>query len=298
MSNDILGVVGAGVMGQGVAQCAAEHGLAVVLVDIAPAVLERARAAMVERLRFAGMFAKDKKTVAPPAEVLARVTFSSDDSALKAASFVIENVPERWEVKRQVLARLDALCPAGAIFASNTSAMPITALAAFTKRPSQVLGMHFMNPVPLTSGVEVVRGVHTADATIARGQELLARLGKTGIVVNDAAGFVINRVLMLTVNEAMFEVQEQVAPAEDVDRMFTTCLGHKMGPLALADLIGLDTVLYSLEVLQGHFRDDKFRPCPLLRQLVAAGHLGVKSGRGFFEYAAGGAGAGVGGRGA
>jgi len=175
-------------------------------------------------------------------------------------------------------------CPPRTIFSSNTSAIPITRLAQVTKRPSQVIGTHFMNPVPLKPVVEVIRGFHTSNETIQATLDLLASMGKEGVLVNDSPGFVSNRVLMLTVNEAIFLLQDQVATAEDIDHIFRSCFGHKMGPLETADLIGLDTILYSLEVLYENFNDPKFRPSPLLRKLVAAGLHGRKSGRGFYSY--------------
>jgi 3-hydroxybutyryl-CoA dehydrogenase len=279
-----IGVVGAGVIGVGVAQNLAQTGHRVILLDQTPGVLDKAQQAIRNNIRFQSFFSKDKKGDHDADATLEKITFTTDLSNLAAVEFVIENVPEKWELKQEVYGRLDSVCPARAIFGANTSAIPITRIAALTGRPAQVIGIHFMNPVPLKSTVEVIRGYHTSDETLAATQSLLGRMGKQGIVVKDSPGFVSNRVLMLTINEAIFLAQEQVASVEDIDRIFTTCFGHKMGPLATADLIGLDTILYSIEVLYDSFNDGKYRPCPLLRQMVDAGLYGRKSGRGFYTY--------------
>ena len=286
---ETIGVIGAGVMGVGVAQDLAQHGRQVILVDVDDATLARARQAIRVNLRMQGLFRK--ASVAPAAgagessaQVLARITFTTDYARLAAVDFVVENVIEKWPVKEQVYKLLDAHCPPACVFAANTSAISITRIGAASGRPDRVVGMHFMNPVPQKAMVEVIRGFHTSEATLARALELLALLGKEGIVVEDMPGFVTNRVLMLTINEAIFVVQDRVAPHEDVDRIFKTCFGHKMGPLETGDLIGLDTILYSLEVLYESYNDDKYRPCPLLRKMVDAGLHGRKSGRGFYTY--------------
>ena len=279
----VVGVIGAGVMGVGVAQNLAQSNHRVVLVDITDEILERARGEIVKNVRFEGFFSKHEKQT-DPAAVIERIRFVSDYRELSEADFVIENVPERWQIKRPVYEQIDALCPRHCVFAANTSCIPITRIASATQRASQVIGIHFMNPVPLKATVEVIRGYHTSEETIDTTKALLASMGKTAIVVNDGPGFVTNRVLMLTINEAIFVVQDQVAPAEDVDAIFKTCFGHKMGPLETADLIGLDTILYSIEVLYEAFNDSKYRPCPLLKKMVDAGLYGRKSGRGFYEY--------------
>jgi 3-hydroxybutyryl-CoA dehydrogenase len=283
-----VGVVGAGVMGVGVAQNLAQTGHRVLLLDLSRAVLDRARAEIEQALRFHGMFAKQKGGP-PPAEVMERIGFVTAYDGFAAADFVVENVTEKWEAKSPVYPVLDAVCPEHACFAANTSAYSITRIASLTRRPDRVLGMHFMNPVPLKPVVEVIRAFHTSQATLDTALALLGAMGKEGIVVNDMPGFVSNRVLMLTINEAVWVVQDQVAAAEDVDRIFKTCFGHKMGPLETADLIGLDTILYSLEVLYESYVDTKYRPCPLLKKMVDAGLHGRKSGRGFYDYAAGAA---------
>jgi 3-hydroxybutyryl-CoA dehydrogenase len=234
-------------------------------------------------VRFGGLFQKDQRAVDPD-EVLSRIELTTDYQALESSEFVIENVTEKWDIKKEVYPELDRICPERCVFAANTSAISITRLASLTQRAAQVVGMHFMNQVPLKKMVEVIRGYHTSSHAIEMAQALLAQMGKEGIVVNDSPGFVSNRVLMLTINEAIFVVQDQVAPAVDVDRIFKTCFEHKMGPLETADLIGLDTILLSLEVLYESFNDSKYRPCPLLKKLVDAGLLGRKSGQGFYSY--------------
>jgi len=283
MSIETVGVLGAGVIGSSLAQDLAQTGHRVVLIDLAEEALARARQDIRQNVRFYGFFRKDQATETPEA-VLERITFSTDYGLLCEVLFVVENVTESWAVKQQVYAQIDAICPAEAIFAANTSCLPITRLASATQRPAQVIGLHFMNPVPLKAVVEVIRGYHTSDETVDTALALLASMGKEGIVVNDGPGFVSNRVMMLAVNEAVYLVQEGVASAADIDRIFKTCYGHKMGPLETADLIGLDTILRSVEALYESFSDSKFRPCPLLRQMVEAGLLGRKSGRGFYTY--------------
>ena len=278
-----IGVIGAGVMGVGVAQDLAQHGRQVVLIDLDDSTLARARQEIRANLRLQGLLS-GQAPAEGSAAVLARIVFATAYDGLAGADFVIENVTEKWPVKEQVYRRLDAVCPSACVFGANTSAISITRIGSATRRPDRVVGMHFMNPVPLKSMVEVIRGFHTSLETLDKARQLLALLGKEGIVVNDMPGFVTNRVLMLTINEAIFLVHDQVAPHEDVDRIFRSCFGHKMGPLETGDLIGLDTILYSLEVLHESYGDDKFRPCPLLRKMVDAGLHGRKTGRGFYTY--------------
>lgn len=283
-----VGVVGAGVIGAGVVQSLAETGHRVVVIDVSEAILQRCRDSIAQNLRLQGLF---RKGPAPSADqVLANITYSTDPGRLQDAGFVIENVTETWAIKREVYATLDAVCTRDTVLGANTSAIPITKLASLTSRPERVIGMHFMNPVPLKSEVEVICGDCTSVETLDRAKALLASMGKSGIVVKDSPGFVSNRVLMIAINEAIRLVHEQVAPPEDVDRIFTACVGHKMGPLATADLIGLDTILLTIEVLHDSFKDDRFLPCPLLTQMVEAGLLGCKSGRGFYAYQTGTAG--------
>ncbi len=279
----VVGVVGAGVMGAGVAQNLAQTGHQVVLVDVANQQLERAAAEIRQNVRMQGFFRKAEPAL-DPEEVLAKIRFTTDDGELAASNYLVENVVEKWSVKEPVYRRIDAICPEDCIFAANTSCISITQIGSATKRPDRVIGMHFMNPVPLKPVVEVIRGFHTSPETIERGRRFLAEMGKDCVVVNDMPGFVSNRVLMLTINEAIFLVQDQVASPEDIDRLFKTCFGHKMGPLETGDLIGLDTILFSLEVLYESYNDDKYRPCPLLRKMVHAGLHGRKSGQGFHRY--------------
>lgn len=281
MQLDTIGVVGAGVMGAGLAQDLAQHDHEVVLVDLSDEILDHARDEIRQNVRMQSFFSKKKVNAD---ELLKRVHFTTDYGALERADFVVENVTEKWPIKEEVYRKIDPICRDGVVFAVNTSCISITRVGSVTNRPERVVGMHFMNPVPLKPMVEVIRGHHTTDETIDTARAFLAGFGKDCIVVQDMPGFVSNRVLMLTVNEAIFLVQDGVAPAQDVDRLFKTCFGHKMGPLETADLIGLDTILYSLEALYESYNDDKFRPCPLLKKMVYAGLLGRKSGEGFHRY--------------
>lgn len=278
-----VGVVGAGVMGAGLAHELAQTGHSVLLTDISEQALDKARGTIRQNIRTQALL-REKKQESSVADTLKRISYSTDVESLRQADFIIESVTEKWEVKKSVFSALDAICPPDVVFASNTSAIPITRLASATTRATRVVGMHFMNPVSLKTMVEVIRGYHTSDETLAVAKSLLADMGKECIVVKDSPGFVSNRVLMLTVNEAIFLIQEQVASADEVDILFTSCFGHKMGPLATADLIGLDTILFSLEVLYESFNDSKYRPCPLLKKMVAAGLFGRKSGHGFYSY--------------
>jgi 3-hydroxybutyryl-CoA dehydrogenase len=278
-----VGVIGAGVMGVGLAQNLAQTEHSVVLIDISEEVLERAKQEIKKNVRFQGFFQKsDQKS--QPEEICDRIKFSTDYQVLGDAEFVIENVTEKWNIKQKVYERIDQICLPGSVFAANTSAISITRIAGVTQRPDRVLGMHFMNPVPMKSMVETIRGYHTSEETIATAQQLLSQMGKEAILVNDSPGFVSNRVLMLTINEAIYLLQEQVASASEVDRIFKSCFGHKMGPLETADLIGLDTILFSIEVLYESFNDSKYRPCTLLKKMVDAGLYGRKNGKGFYSY--------------
>jgi 3-hydroxybutyryl-CoA dehydrogenase len=283
MSIRSVGVIGAGVMGTGVAQVAAQAGFGVVLVDISDAILSSAKDAIRQGVRMQLLLAKGPER-ARAREVMDAISLTTDYEKLAGVDFVIENVTEKWDIKAPIYRSIDAICKPECVFAANTSAIPITRIASATKRPDKVLGIHFMNPVPLKPAAEVIRGYHTSDESLEVAKGLLAAMGKEAIVVRDSPGFVSNRVLMLTVNEAIYLVQEGVASAEDVDRVFTSCFGHKMGPLATADLIGLDTILLSIEVLYESFSDSKYRPCPLLRKMVDAGLLGKKGGKGFYNY--------------
>ena len=282
MEYPIVGVIGAGVMGAGVAQSLAQTGHRVVLVDVSESILDHARQEVKNGVRATALF--DKKAARDPNEILGFITCSTDYGRCAEVDFVIENVTEKWPIKKEVYERLDGVCRPGVIFAANTSAIPITRIASATKRATKVVGMHFMNPVPMKPMVEMIRGFHTSEETLVAGKRFLAEMGKDCIVVEDSPGFVSNRVLMLTINEAIFLAHDKVASPADIDRIFKTCFGHKMGPLETADLIGLDCILYSIEVLYESFNDDKYRPCPLLKKMVDAGLYGRKTGRGFYSY--------------
>jgi 3-hydroxybutyryl-CoA dehydrogenase len=280
---ETVGVVGAGQMGGGIAHVLAQHGLQVVLHDAVEAQLARAKQLIGGNLeRQAKKGALDRAAIP---EILARITPASDLAALSGCGLAIEAVSEHEPLKLEVFRRLDATLPAGAILASNTSSIPITRLAAATGRPDRVIGMHFMNPVPVMGLVEVIRGLATSDATFEEIAGLTRRLGKELAVSQDYPGFIVNRILIPMINEAAFVVYEGIASPEDVDKGMRLGTNQPMGPLALADLIGLDTVLAILRVLHDGFADPKYRPCPLLVKLVDAGRLGRKSGRGFHPYA-------------
>ncbi|MGW3569495.1 3-hydroxyacyl-CoA dehydrogenase family protein [Streptomyces sp. NPDC000941] len=284
MSIRTVGVIGAGTIGRSVAQSLAQAGAyEVVLVDIAQSQLDGALKQMERELRFQKVFSA-QELESSPETILARITTGTELAKLADADFVVENVTENWDIKRAVYEEIDTVCRPGVIFGVNTSAVPITRVASATSRPAEVLGMHFMNPVPLIGTVEVVRGHFTSDATLDIALDLLKNLDKEGIVVQDSPGFITNRVLMLTINEAIYCVQDQVATASQVDRMFKGCFSHKMGPLETGDLIGLDTILNSINVLYDSFKDSKYRPAPLLQKMVDAGLLGRKSGQGFYVY--------------
>ncbi|WP_281262060.1 3-hydroxyacyl-CoA dehydrogenase family protein [Azospirillum thermophilum] len=274
-------MVGAGVIGSGVGHLFAQSGHEVVLVDRRPEQLDTARGWIAKNAR---LFAFLQKDLPPPGEVLPRIDFTTDLERLASCDFVVENITENWEMKRELHQSLDRILSPGTPLAANTSAIPITRIAGVGRHPERVVGMHFMNPVPVMPMVEIIRAVHSSEAAMQAARTLVEEAGKQSIAVNDSPGFVTNRVMMLMVNEAMFLVHEGVASVPDVDRLFQTCFGHKMGPLATADLIGLDTVLLSLDTLYLEFNDSKYRPCPLLKQKVYAGLLGRKSGEGFHRY--------------
>ena len=284
MSNEIktVGVVGAGTMGSGIAQVFARAGFGVVLCDVEMALLERA----VERIR-AGLdreAAKGKLTELEVESALERIKATVEREALAGVELAIEAASERFEVKAEIFRALDGLMGSNAVLATNTSSISIGRLAAETMRPDKVIGLHFFNPVPVMALVEVVRGPQTSDATFETVRALSVALGKTPVAVNDAPGFVSNRVLMPLINEAAYAVMDGVATAEAVDQVFKLGMAHPMGPLTLADFIGLDVCVDILRVLQEGFGDPKYSPCPLLVRMVDAGWLGRKSGRGFYYY--------------
>ncbi len=282
MTTRSIGVVGAGTMGNGIAQVFAQAGFNVIMTDVSQAALDRGLAAIsssLNRLVKKGAF-NDNEAVS----VLSRIRGSTRLAELAACELVIEAATENAQIKEQIFRELADAVPADTILASNTSSISLTTIASWVKKPERVIGMHFMNPVPVMQLVEIIRALQTSDDTHARIHALSLELGKTPVTVKDGAGFVSNRVLMPMINEAAFVLYENLAAAEDIDTVMKLGMNHPIGPLALADLIGLDTCLSIMDILYREFRDSKYRACPLLVQLVAAGHLGRKSGKGFYRY--------------
>ncbi|MDL2313769.1 3-hydroxybutyryl-CoA dehydrogenase [Desulfovibrio sp. OttesenSCG-928-C14] len=275
-------VIGAGQMGSGIAQVSAQAGITVLLNDMSAEFIQKGLARIAQLLD--KDVAKQRKSAEDKEKILSLITPAPDLKDAADCDLVIEAAVENIQVKRDIFKFLDETCKAEAILATNTSSLPITEIAAATKRPERVIGMHFMNPVPVMKLVEIIRGLETSDEVYQSIEDLTRLIGKTPVQVNDGPGFVSNRVLIPMLNEAIFCVYEGVATPEAVDQVMKLGMNHPMGPLALADLIGLDTCLYIMEVLHDSFKDSKYRPCPLLRQYVRAGRLGVKSGRGFYKY--------------
>ena len=282
MNVQTMMVVGAGQMGSGIAQVAAQAGIRVFLNDRSQEYVERGLAVIrknLDRSVEKGKLGEEERDV-----ILSRLIPSTDLGDAEEVDFVVEAASENMQVKTEIFSRLDVICPPHAVLASNTSSLPITEIAAVTKRPEMVIGMHFMNPVPVMKLVEIIRGLQTSDEVYQLTEDLAKRMGKVPVSVNDFPGFVSNRVLMPMINEAIYCVYEGVASPEAIDEVMKLGMNHPMGPIKLADFIGLDTCLAIMEVLYEGFGDSKYRPCPLLRKYVKAGWLGKKSGRGFYTY--------------
>ncbi len=278
-----IAVIGAGNIGIGVAADLILHGIHTVLVDISESRLNKAKDEIKKNIRYTHLFNKSK--MQPEVDnVDEKICLSTEIKSVGDCEFIIENVTEDWDVKQKVYTQLNSVTGTEVCYGVNTSCISITRIGSITEKPDKVVGIHFMNPVYLKSTVEVIKGVHTSDDTLNIVGQLFKQLDKTSIVVNDMPGFVSNRISHLFMNEAAFVLQDQVAAARDIDEIFKKCFGHAMGPLETADLIGLDTVVNSLEVLYDSYKDPKFRCCPLLKKLVHAGYLGRKTGKGFYEY--------------
>lgn len=283
MNIESVGVLGVGNIGTEVVTDLVLHGIRVVAFDLTTEILERAKTKVLKNIRFAPLLSKSAPRVSKD-DALKQMHFTTSFADLSSCEFIIENVTEDWHVKKLVYEKLDRVMPSEVCFGANTSCISITKIGSVTKRPANVVGIHFMNPVHAQPTVEVIRGYHTSDRTLACLNQLFSQLNKEAILVEDLPGFVSNRISHLFMNEAAFVLQDNVAPAEKIDAIFKKCFGHKMGPLETADLIGLDTVMHSLDVLYESYHDAKYRCSPLLRKLVHAGNLGRKTGKGFYSY--------------
>lgn len=277
-----VAVIGAGTMGNGIAQAFAASGYAVVMCDVSEPAVKRGLDTIAQSLE--RMLAKQKIGPADKDATLARIRGATELNACADADIVVEAATENEALKLKIFGDLDRICPPGAILASNTSSISLTRIAAATRRPAQVIGMHFMNPVPMMQLVEIIRAIQTSDEVYRTVEDLSRKLGKTPVSVKNSPGFISNRVLLPMINEAICTLYEGLATAEDIDTVMKLGMNHPMGPLTLADLIGLDTCLSIMEVLYAGFNDSKYRPCPLLKEMVDAGYLGRKSGRGFYDY--------------
>jgi len=283
MEEKIIAVVGAGIMGSDIAFDLSCFNYNVILKDLNDEILQKAGERIKSNFKLMKLMKRDFADLTM-SEIISRIRFVTDYDGFDKVDFLIENIPEVFELKKKLFQELRDVCRADVIFSSNTSCISITKIGALMPHPENVIGLHFMNPAPLKNLVEVIKGFHTSDETLEKTKNFLKSMNKVCVVVNDYPGFVTNRVLMLTINECMWVVQDKVADPDDVDKIFKLGFGHKMGPLATADLIGLDTILNSLVVLYESYNDPKYRPCPLLTKMVDAGLLGVKSGEGFFKY--------------
>lgn len=279
-----VGIIGSGTMGTDVAHAFAEADYTVMVIDNNPNQFEKTKKKIKENLRFQKLYQTSQEKPQSYEYIMSRIQFSTEISSVSEFPYIIENATEDWGIKKGIHEKLEEVVSDSTIIAVNTSAIPVTRFGSLTKNPENVIGIHFMNPAHIMPTVEVIRGIRTSENTLNSTKDLLSSIRKKHIVVNDSPGFITNRAMMLFVNEAIFCLYEGVSTKENIDTLFKECFGHKMGPLQTGDLIGLDTILKSLEVLYQSFNDDKYRPCILLKQMVDAGYLGVKSGQGFYEY--------------
>lgn len=283
MKNKIIGVVGAGIMGTGVSQVFAHYEYKVVLIDLTTDALNKSKDIIRQNIRLQKL--SHKRNSCPRYDsILSQINFTTDYTFLAECDFIVENVTENYNIKNVVYKKISQICSEDIVIAANTSSIPITNIANMTTRPSNVIGVHFMNPAPLIKMVEIACSEYTSDMTLNTTIKLMESLENDYVVLKDTPGFITNKIMMIIINEAIQQVDDCTASASDIDRIFVTCFGHKMGPLAIADLIGLDTVLYSLEELNFITNNDKYHPCPLLVRMVSNGLHGRKNGQGFYKY--------------